>query len=224
MKRLFPALPRVSTVRRRCSSAYAESLGLEEKTALKIAAGFGGGMGRMAETCGAVTGALMALGLKYGGATPDPQAKETAYQRVREFAARFKASHGSLACRDLLECDIGTAEGRAIAAGQSLFTTRCPEFVRLRGRNSGRVCCKKFCSTAAFGCAERSTQPRAAAPHFRTAPYPTRCHAVGLRLVTSVAVIAGSCNSAINFSSLCKSSRQTITIFPFGMLSTRNCL
>jgi C_GCAxxG_C_C family probable redox protein len=111
-------------------SAYAESLGLEEKTALKIAAGFGGGMGRMAETCGAVTGALMALGLKYGGATPDPQAKETAYQRVREFAARFKASHGSLACRDLLDCDIGTAEGRAIAAGQSLFTTRCPEFVR----------------------------------------------------------------------------------------------
>jgi C_GCAxxG_C_C family probable redox protein len=110
-------------------SAYAEGLGLDEKAALKIAAGFGGGMGRMAETCGAVTGALMALGLKYGGITPDRETKERVYERVREFAARFKASHGSLACRVLLGCDIGTAEGQQIARQQNLFTTVCPQFV-----------------------------------------------------------------------------------------------
>jgi C_GCAxxG_C_C family probable redox protein len=111
-------------------SAYAEHLGLDEKAALKIAAGFGGGMGRMAETCGAVTGALMALGLKYGATTPDRQAKEMTYERVRQFAARFKARHGSLTCRDLLGCDMGTVEGLEIARQQGLLTSSCPQFVR----------------------------------------------------------------------------------------------
>jgi C_GCAxxG_C_C family probable redox protein len=111
-------------------SAYAEDLGLDEKAALKIAAGFGGGMGRMGETCGAVTGALLVLGLKYGGTTPDRETKERVYERVREFAARFKARHGSLACRDLLGCDVGTAEGQEIARRQNMLTTACPQFVR----------------------------------------------------------------------------------------------
>ncbi len=111
-------------------SAYSERFGLDEKTALKIAAGFGGGMGRMAETCGAVTGALMVLGLKYGGTSPDRQAKELAYERVRTFADRFKACHGSLACRDLLGCDLSTAEGQEAARQNNLFATMCPKFVR----------------------------------------------------------------------------------------------
>ena len=80
-------------------SAYAPDLGLADETALKIAAGFGGGMGRMAETCGAVTGALMVLGLKYGATSPEREAKERVYERVREFAKRFKARNGSLVCR-----------------------------------------------------------------------------------------------------------------------------
>ena len=90
-------------------SAYAE--GLETETALKIASGFGGGMGRMAETCGAVTGAMMVLGLRFGAASPDREAKELIYARIREFADRFKARNGSLDCRDLLGCDISTPEG-----------------------------------------------------------------------------------------------------------------
>lgn len=111
-------------------AAYAKDLGLNEKTALKIAAGFGGGMGRMAETCGAVSGALMVLGMKYGGTTPDRQVKERVYQQVREFAARFAARCGSLVCHDLLDCDISTAEGQKRAGEQGLVTTRCPQFVR----------------------------------------------------------------------------------------------
>jgi C_GCAxxG_C_C family probable redox protein len=111
-------------------SAFAESLGIEETDALRIAAGFGGGMGRMAEICGAVTGALMVLGMKYGGTTPDREAKERVYQQVREFAARFRARHGSLVCRDLLGCDISTAAGHQSAREQNLFTSRCPPFVR----------------------------------------------------------------------------------------------
>ena len=110
-----------------CSS-YAE--GMDEATALKIASGFGGGMGRMADTCGAVTGAMMVLGLRFGGATPDREAKERIYTKIREFADRFKARNGSLACKDLLRYDISTPEGYEIDKERGLLTTTCPKFVR----------------------------------------------------------------------------------------------
>jgi C_GCAxxG_C_C family probable redox protein len=109
-------------------SSYAK--GIDEKAALKIASGFGGGMGRMADTCGAVTGAMMALGLRFGGTSPDREAKERAYARIREFADRFKARNGSLVCRDLLGCDISTPEGLQQARETGLFSTACPKFVR----------------------------------------------------------------------------------------------
>jgi C_GCAxxG_C_C family probable redox protein len=111
-------------------STYADDLGLDEETALRIAAGFGGGMGRMGETCGAVTGAMMVLGLKFGNTSPSREAKDQMYARIREFAERFKTRNGSLACRDLLGCDISTAEGHKAAAERGLFTTVCPKLVR----------------------------------------------------------------------------------------------
>ena len=110
-------------------AAYGPSLGLDRDTALKIALGFGGGMGRLAETCGAVTGAFMVLGLKFGSATAERQAKEIVYARVREFAERFKARHGSLLCRDLLGCDLNTPEGLALAQEKKLSSTVCPPYV-----------------------------------------------------------------------------------------------
>ncbi len=111
-------------------SAYAGEFGLDDDTALKIASGFGGGMGRMADTCGAVTGAFMVLGLKYGQASSDREAKEGIYARIREFADRFQARNGSLVCRDLLGCDISTPEGLQHAKDEKLLTTICPKFVR----------------------------------------------------------------------------------------------
>jgi C_GCAxxG_C_C family probable redox protein len=110
-------------------AAYAPFVGLDRETALKIASGFGGGMGRLAETCGAVTGTFMVLGLKYGSATSDREAKEAVYTRVREFAERFKARHGSLLCRDLLGCDLNTPEGLALAQEKKLSSTVCPPYV-----------------------------------------------------------------------------------------------
>ena len=79
---------RVSRAVLNCSlailSTYAEDLGLDREVALKAAAGFGGGMGRMAGTCGAVTGALMVLGLKHGPVeADDQQGKESVYERVQ---------------------------------------------------------------------------------------------------------------------------------------------
>lgn len=112
-------------------AAYAEQLGLDRELALKISAGFGGGMGRMAQTCGAVSGAFMILGLKYGPTDPDDKAaKEHTYERIRVFAEQFTARQGSLLCRELLDCDISTAEGLQYARDQKLFTERCPAFVK----------------------------------------------------------------------------------------------
>lgn len=110
--------------------AHAAQLGMDEATALKIASGFGGGMGRMAEACGAVTGAFMALGLKHAGTSSDREAKEAIYARIREFAERFRERNGSLPCRDLLGCDISTPGGMQHAKDTGAFTKICPKVVR----------------------------------------------------------------------------------------------
>jgi C_GCAxxG_C_C family probable redox protein len=112
-------------------STYAETMGMDRETALKVSAGFGGGMGRMAETCGAVTGAMMAIGLKHATAdVADTQTREKTYALVRQFADEFQARHGALDCRDLLGCDISTAEGRQQAHQRDTRGTVCPQLVR----------------------------------------------------------------------------------------------
>lgn len=111
--------------------AFAKEFGLDAVTAAKIASGFGGGMGRMAGICGAVTGAYMVLGLKHGAASAhDKAAKENGYRLVREFAARFQARNGSATCLDLLGCDISTAPGLEEAKTKGVFVTVCPKMVR----------------------------------------------------------------------------------------------
>jgi C_GCAxxG_C_C family probable redox protein len=112
-------------------STYGGELGLERETALKASAGLGGGMGGLGEVCGAVTGALIVIGLKHGYTMPkDKKTKEQTYARVRDFADRFRSRNGSLLCRELLGCDLTTAEGMAMAREKRLFTERCPGFVR----------------------------------------------------------------------------------------------
>jgi len=111
-------------------SVHTDEFGLNEQVAFRIASGFGGGMGRMAETCGAVTGAMMVLGLRHGGNSPDRESKERIYMKIRDFAERFKARNGSLLCRDLLDCDISTPEGVKIARDKNLITRLCPKYVR----------------------------------------------------------------------------------------------
>jgi C_GCAxxG_C_C family probable redox protein len=118
-----------------CSQAilatFANEFGLDELTALKIAAGFGGGMGRMGETCGAVTGAFMVIGLRFGFTAPDDaETRKNTYKIVRDFTDRFTKENGSIKCRDLLTVDISTTEGYQRAVDQKLFTTICPRIVR----------------------------------------------------------------------------------------------
>lgn len=114
-------------------STFAEKEGLDLETAMKIATPFGGGMARMGEVCGAVTGALMAIGLKHGNMTDwradDPQ-KEKVYRLSVDFADKFKSLNKSVRCKELLGCDLSTAEGRKAASDGNLFQTLCPNFVR----------------------------------------------------------------------------------------------
>ena len=112
-------------------STYAKQFELDYKTALKVAAGFGGGMGRMAGTCGVVSGACMIVGLEYGAIdAEDKEAKEKTYERVREFAKRFTDRNGSIVCKELLDCDISIPEEHERAKKQDLFSTCCSKFVR----------------------------------------------------------------------------------------------
>jgi len=85
----------------------------------------------MGGTCGAVTGAFMIIGLKYGRTrVEDEETKEKAYSLGREFADRFESRNGSVVCRELLGYDIGTPDERELAKEQKLFATLCPRFVR----------------------------------------------------------------------------------------------
>ena len=111
-------------------STYSPMSGLEKNTALRIACGFGGGMGRMQETCGAVTGAFMLIGLKYGKCRKDDEvAKEKTYSLVREFSDRFTEKHSSIKCREIIDCDISTPEGRELYDNRNL-SEKCTECIR----------------------------------------------------------------------------------------------
>ncbi|MBF0263799.1 MAG: C_GCAxxG_C_C family protein [Gammaproteobacteria bacterium] len=109
---------------------YAEKYNLDVATACRLATGFGGGMGRQAKTCGALTGAYLVLGLEFGSSSPaDKEKKELAYEKVREFTEEFEQRHGCTNCKGLLGCDIGTDEGRKIAREKDLHETHCSKFV-----------------------------------------------------------------------------------------------
>ena len=91
--------------------AFGDVTGLDEKTASALSSSFGGGLGRLREVCGAVSGAAMVLGLVKGYSDPDDrEAKKAHYARVREFAERFKEQNGSIVCRELLS-GVKTTEG-----------------------------------------------------------------------------------------------------------------
>ena len=110
--------------------AFAEELGITEEQALKLGGCFGGGMCK-GEVCGACTGALMALGLKYGQSQIDDIVSRIKANDVTEqFLNEFKKENGSFICKELLNCDLSTKEGREYAIKNNLFVELCPSFVR----------------------------------------------------------------------------------------------
>ncbi len=83
--------------------AFHEELGLDKETAASLASPFGGGMGRLREVCGTVSGMFLVLGLKCGYSSPkDQDGKKQLYEQVQELAGIFQKHHGSIVCRELL--------------------------------------------------------------------------------------------------------------------------
>lgn len=112
-------------------AAFAPDFNLPERTALMIASPFGSGMGRTQNVCGAVSGAIMAIGLRYGkGSREEDDRREDAYARTARFLELFKAAHGSINCRDLIGVDLSTPESRARAHEDGLFERLCAGYVR----------------------------------------------------------------------------------------------
>ena len=110
-------------------SSFSEKYGLDIEMACKIAGGLGSGA-RSAELCGAVSGAVLSVGLKYGqGIVDDTAAKQKCNNETEEFMRRFRAVNGNIVCRRLLGCDITTTAGREDAVKKELFTTKCKDLV-----------------------------------------------------------------------------------------------
>ena len=111
-------------------STYAEQFGLGKALALKIACGFGAGIGRMGKTCGAVTGAVMVIGLRYGQVSlADADSREDTYRSVKEFTDRFRALHGSIECQELIHYDLSNSDELKLARESGVFQSKCSGFV-----------------------------------------------------------------------------------------------
>jgi C_GCAxxG_C_C family probable redox protein len=111
-------------------STYSEQFGLEKELALRIACGFGGGIGRMGRTCGAVTGAVMVIGLKHGQAdVADDESRQKTHKLVRKFMDSFTALHSSVECRELIGYDLSSPTELKKARESGVFENKCHGFV-----------------------------------------------------------------------------------------------
>ena len=112
--------------------SFCDDLRFDKNTALKMACGFGAGMGRKGEVCGAVTGGIMVIGAKFGrGERDDRTATELTYRKTRELMDRFEKKHGTFICRKLLNgCELTTEEGRMHFKDNRLSETICQPCVR----------------------------------------------------------------------------------------------
>jgi C_GCAxxG_C_C family probable redox protein len=109
-------------------AVYGKDLGMDYETALKIGNVFGGGIARTGETCGAVTGALMILSLRYGAIdAKDSLSNEKTHNLAGEFMKKFEARNNSVVCRDLIGFDIGANN---IPEKNKIISQRCPGFIK----------------------------------------------------------------------------------------------
>lgn len=122
---------------------FAREAGFTEDQALRVSCAFGGGMGRQQHTCGAVTGALMALGVRFGKGKNDPDDRKLdTYARTRSLFDSFMEAHSSVGCRELLEgLNMNDAADREKITALRLHETRC-----------------QSCITTAIGFLEQQTE------------------------------------------------------------------
>lgn len=115
-------------------STYGPPLGLKRDMALKIAAAFGGGMGHLGRTCGAISGALMVIGLHCSKRDcPNDELKKRSNALAQEFLKKFQDRHVYTDCKELIGLDISTTETMRLAREKGVFDSLCTVFVRSAG-------------------------------------------------------------------------------------------
>jgi C_GCAxxG_C_C family probable redox protein len=122
-------------------AATAPGEGLTEAQRFALAAPFGGGVARQGEICGALTGALLALGEADGEAmASDPVAGRSAlYERSRQLTEAFRAAHGAILCRELTACDFSTEEGQRSFKERGLHQNLCTKLVAFASEEAARL-------------------------------------------------------------------------------------
>ncbi|MDA3906305.1 MAG: C-GCAxxG-C-C family protein [Bacteroidales bacterium] len=111
-------------------SAYTDSLNVDTNLLLNISSGFSAGMGRLQETCGAVTGAFMVIGLANGRKKYDnARLKQESMTMIQEFTKEFVQENGTLNCKTLIKCDLNTEEGQDFFERNNLGETICEECI-----------------------------------------------------------------------------------------------
>jgi len=113
-------------------TSFSPELGLSEDDCLKVSCAFGAGMGKQQHTCGAVSGALMVIGLKFGKALNDSESKkENTYEKTAEFLKAFESKNGSIHCKTLLQGLNMNIEDDLIKIHElGLFETSCEKYVK----------------------------------------------------------------------------------------------
>lgn len=117
-----------------CSQAVlfsaCQQLRLDGDLALRLSTGFGAGIARSGNICGAVSGGILALGLKYGRGEGEDKAKaQDTYARVRTYMESFEQRHGSVKCRELIKCDLATEAGQQFFKENDLLHRTCARCV-----------------------------------------------------------------------------------------------
>jgi len=117
-----------------------EALGIESECVPRVATPFGGGMGRYGEVCGAITGALVAMGLKIGRTgDDDTAARDRVYPRVVRLMRAFEIEYGSVECRALTGCDMLTPEGRERFQAENIHANICAKSVAFCARTAVEI-------------------------------------------------------------------------------------
>ena len=116
-------------------AAFGDLTGVDESLAISLSSSFGGGMGRMREVCGAVSGMFMAAGVLYGADSLSVNGKAAHYERIRELADAFRAENGSIVCRELLGLPAGESGGAPAPRTKEYYAKRpCAELVALAAK------------------------------------------------------------------------------------------